>query len=441
MRSRTRRRGYRAAAIAATVTVGAHVRGARAGAPTIGARDGVTPNARDGGVDDVAVRAMPRASLGFALADVMPDVVATALPHGPKGWPWVYGSVEFKTFTCKYDETLGAVDPSDPNKPQILLRFGTYGGQADTQTDQYTPEWFDDPEHAADIQWTYRLCDDGEVVACEAKQFGQVDPFPSIEHGAPGKRCQYLDTRNIKAELRDSTQVGPEGDRKDADSLNAVVEMFIKNKGVDSGRTDDVVLIDPKRALEAIKAKYPEMAPKMLRWDWCAHEGETDESWCQCNTLLRFGWTGSAAERAPSPADDPDFVKWIYADLREEDNMVKCSADKFGGVVPWPDRPENTRICQCLNPDTMNEIDDALADEFGGPVDFIGADDIPSTNSATSTAELGKATTLSRGGSSHATSSMLTLMTVSAAALAFVVVRNFKTRRIEEYEPLLETTI
>ena len=36
---------------------------------------------------------------------------------------------------------------------------------------------------------------------------------------------------------------------------------------------------------------------------------------------------------------------------------------------------------------------------------------------------------------------MMTLMTISAAALAFVVVRRIKSRHMEEYEPLLETTI
>ena len=432
----------RRALFATTVTCAALVGGA-CGATTV-SDGGVTPLGVTRGNDEDFTVHMPRASLGFALADVMPDVSADALPHGPPGWPWRYGSVEFKSFKCHYDESLPAVDPNDPNKPPILLRFGTYGIKADTKTDQYNEEWFKAPEHATDIQWTYRLCDDDEFVECQAQEFGHVDPFPSIEHGAPGKRCQFLDTRSIKDELRISAQVGPEGDRKDADSLNVAVETFLKNQDGKGIVVQDVTIIAPTDAIAAIEEKYPDVTPQKMRWKWCANEGDGDDNWCACNTIMRFGWTGSAAEPAPSAAVDPDFIKFVYADMRDMDKMLKCSSHKLGEILPWPDREENSRICQCLDPTVMDKVDDAFAEKFGGPVDFLDA--IPSSSTSvptapTPTAQLGKATTPSRSASAHATTYMVTLMTISAAALAFVVVRRIKSRHMEEYEPLLETTI
>jgi hypothetical protein len=201
----------------------------------------------------------------------------------------------------------------------------------------------------------------------------------------------------------------------------------------------DVTIIAPTAAIAAIKEKYPDVTPQRLRWSWCANEGDGDDNWCACNTIMRFGWTGSAAEPAPSANVDPDFIKFIYADMRAMDKMVKCSSHKLGGILPWPDREENSRICQCLDPAVMDKIDDALAEKFGGPVGFLDA--IPSSSTSAPTAQLGKATTPSRGASAQATTSMMTLMTISAAALAFVVVRRIKSRHMEEYEPLLETTI
>ena len=430
-------RHVRRALFATTVTCAALVGVAHAA--TTASDRGVTPSEVTRGNDEDFTVHMPRASLGFALADVMPDISADVLPHGQPGWPWQYGSVEFKSFKCQYDASLPAVDPNDPNKPPILLRFGTYGIKADTKTDQYNEEWFKAPEHATDIQWTYRLCDDQELVECQAQQFGQVDPFPSIEHGAPGKRCQFLDARRITNELRISAQVGPEGDRKDADSLNVAVQTFLKRQNEKGGAVQDVTIIAPTAAIAAITAKYPDVKPQSMRWHWCANEGDGDDNWCACNTIMRFGWTGSAAEPAPSAEVDPDFIKFVYADMRAMDKMVKCSSHELGEILPWPDRQENSRICQCLDPAIMDIIDDALAEKFGGPVDFLDA--IPSSSTSAPTAQLGKATTPSRGASAHATTSMMTLMTISAAALAFVVVRRIKSRHMEEYEPLLETTI
>jgi len=446
-RAMTGARGAHARARRTTSAIGACAiaivaRGARASAiddANAGEEGGVTPFAARAKLGMEGANERTIAALGFALKDVMPDVAATYLPHGAKGWAWVYGSEEYKSFTCKYDATLGAVDPNDPSKPKILLRFGTYGVKEDTGTTIYDEAWFKDPEHFADIKWTYRFCEDGERVACASSTFAMVDPFPSIPRGQKGKRCQYIDTRSIPGSSRDPNMIGPEGDRKDTDSLNVAIQTYLNDAVSGDIVQSDVKILAPALIIKTITAQFPDMKAQNLEWKWCANEGKEDENRCECDTIMRYGWTGDTTTPAPTPQIDATFVRWIYVDKRNEEKTLRCNSAFLGEIIPWPQREENSRICQCLSKKQMDEIDNVVAQVVGGPVDFINPEDISSSSSTGNAARLGKSPTASTASSAGASNFVMALMALSAAVVAIVFVKRSKVLP-KEYEPLLETS-
>merc|ERR1712205_65965 len=102
-------------------------------------------------------------------------------------------------------------------------------------------------------------------------------------------------------------------------------------------------------------------------WHWCANEGsDYPSSGCECNTMMRYGWTGNQTLQAPNPAEDPDFSKWTIVDARFEDTpVIPCNHHKLGGVLPFP--LANERICQCLDSTTLALFNAGLQATIGGP--------------------------------------------------------------------------
>merc|ERR1712205_271793 len=102
-------------------------------------------------------------------------------------------------------------------------------------------------------------------------------------------------------------------------------------------------------------------------WHWCANEGsDCPSSGCECNTMMRYGWTGNQTLQAPNPAEDPDFSKWTIVDARFEDTpVIPCNHHKLGGVLPFP--LANERICQCLDSTTLALFNAGLQATIGGP--------------------------------------------------------------------------
>jgi len=417
------------------------------------ARDGVTPNARAGGISSRVGRMLKRnggdggvkgaagnnerfvdasrtAALGFSLEDVEPRVTEEALPHGTGSWPWKYGGLEGKSFTCMpYPYTSPPPPPSAPPHPdmppapgssttsaypattsaypattsaypaatsaypvatsqlgqdddqsapvvdetRVIIRFGTYGSKADTGTDKYDDDWFNDPANARDIQWTYSECEPWTTVHCQSSTFGFVDPFPSIAAGEPGKRCQYIDVSQIPAEHINTTIpfTAAEDRILDDTSLNVNVEFAVEKAS--GGRVfRNFMLLSADFVRELIEDTF--QGTKLFRafdWKWCANEGKGRKHLCECNTIMRYGWTGNATLKAPKHKDEPDFTQWTYVDMRsEEDLLMPCNADRLGKVRPFPTRGDDRRICQCLSNET-------LADYNAGFQAVIGGDDVP----------------------------------------------------------------
>merc|ERR1712216_313420 len=121
-----------------------------------------------------------------------------------------------------------------------------------------------------------------------------------------------------------------------------------------------------------VKAMLKEMFPDTVMhqdfvWHWCANEGsDYPSSGCECNTMMRYGWTGNQTLQAPNPAEDPDFSKWTIVDARFEDTpVIPCNHHKLGGVLPFP--LANERICQCLDNTTLALFNAGLQATIGGP--------------------------------------------------------------------------
>ena len=441
-------------ACAACAPRGAEARGGvtpkREAAPGVASRVGrmLKRDGGGGGVkgageknDERFVDASRTAALGFSLEDVEPRITDEALPHGTGSWPWKYGGLEGKSFTCMpYPYTSPPPPPGAPPQPdmppapastttttttttsaypasttsaypatttsaypatsttpsaypvatsrlgqddgdqsavvdetRVIVRFGTYGSKADTGTDKYDDEWFNDPANARDIQWTYSECEPWTTVRCQSSTFGFVDPFPSIAAGEPGKRCQYIDVSQIPAEHLNTTIpfTAAEDRILDDTSLNVNVEFAVEKAS--GGRVfRNFMLLSADFVRELIEDTF--QGTKLFKsfdWKWCANEGKGRKNLCECKTIMRYGWTGNATLKAPKHKDEPDFTQWTYVDMRsEEDLLMPCNADRLGKVQPFPTRGDDRRICQCLSNET-------LADYNAGFQAVIGGDDVP----------------------------------------------------------------
>ena len=370
-------------------------------------RRGGGNEATDVGSAAAVVDAARTASLGFSLTDVEPRVVDEALPHGAGSWPWKFGGLEGKKFTCMpypYTSpppppgappqpamppapTLTTTNPTTTTTPQlgqdptatvvdetrIIIRFGTYGSKEDTGTDKYDSDWFNDPANARDIQWTYSECKPWTTVYCGPSSFGFVDPFPSIEAGQPGKRCQFIDASQIPADHMNMTIPFTAAEDRifDDTSLNVNVEFAVEKAS--GGRVfRNFMLLSADFVKELIADTF--QGTKLFQsfdWKWCANEGKGRKHLCECNTIMRYGWTGNATLKAPKHKVEPDFTQWTYVDMRsEQDLLMPCNADKLGKVRPFPTRGDETRICQCLSNET-------LATYNAGFQAVIGGDDVP----------------------------------------------------------------
>ena len=378
-------------------------------------RRGGGNEATDVGSAAAVVDAARTASLGFSLADVEPRVVDEALPHGAGSWPWKFGGLEGKKFTCMpYPYTSPPPPPGAPPQPamppaptltttnpttttanpttttttpqlgqdptatvvdetRIIIRFGTYGSKEDTGTDKYDSDWFNDPANARDIQWTYSECKPWTTVYCGPSSFGFVDPFPSIEAGQPGKRCQFIDASQIPADHMNMTIPFTAAEDRifDDTSLNVNVEFAVEKAS--GGRVfRNFMLLSADFVKELIADTF--QGTKLFQsfdWKWCANEGKGRKHLCECNTIMRYGWTGNATLKAPKHKVEPDFTQWTYVDMRsEQDLLMPCNADKLGKVRPFPTRGDETRICQCLSNET-------LATYNAGFQAVIGGDDVP----------------------------------------------------------------
>jgi len=327
------------------------------------------------------------ASLGYALNDVQPNLNDDTLPHGKPGWPWRFGAREGLSFVCPdpnapspnaalgedaedsyEDETDNALP--DPPPVRYLVRYGTYGSFADTGVDTYNDAWFENVEHKADIKWTYGVCRAGQTIRCAPSTFGYVNPFPSIADGMPGKKCQYLNARDIPREDRNaSISFFPGEERMDTDSLGAAVDLKVVNtKGGWGVRTFYILGAGKVKAM--LKQMFPDTVMHQdFVWNWCANEGSDYPSkGCECNTIMRYGWTGNQTLQAPKPAEDPDFSKWTIVDARFEDTpVIPCNRHKLGGVLPFPSIGANERICQCLDNTTLAMFNAGLQAIIGGP--------------------------------------------------------------------------
>ena len=431
--------------------------GGSGGASRIGRmfRRGGGNEATDVGSAAAVFDAARTASLGFSLADVEPRVVDEALPHGAGSWPWKFGGLEGKKFTCMpYPYTSPPPPPGAPPQPamppaptltttnptttttnpttttanpttnpttanpttnpttanpttttttnptttttanptttttpqlgqdptatvvdetRVIIRFGTYGSKDDTGTDKYDSDWFNDPANARDIQWTYSECKPWTTVYCGPSSFGFVDPFPSIEAGQPGKRCQFIDASEIPADHMNMTIPFTAAEDRvfDDTSLNVNVEFAVEKAS--GGRVfRNFMLLSADFVKELIEDTF--QGTKLFRsfdWKWCANEGKGRKHLCECNTIMRYGWTGNATLKAPKHKVEPDFTQWTYVDMRsEQDLLMPCNADKLGKVRPFPSRGDDTRICQCLSNET-------LATYNAGFQAVIGGDDVP----------------------------------------------------------------
>ena len=377
-------------------------------------RRGGGNEATDVGSASAVVDAARTASLGFSLADVEPRVVDEALPHGAGSWPWKFGGLEGKKFTCMpYPYTSPPPPPGAPPQPamppaptltttnpttttanptttttpqlgqdptatvvdetRVIIRFGTYGSKDDTGTDKYDSDWFNDPANARDIQWTYSECKPWTTVYCGPSSFGFVDPFPSIEAGQPGKRCQFIDASQIPADHMNMTIPFTAAEDRifDDTSLNVNVEFAVEKAS--GGRVfRNFMLLSADFVKELIADTF--QGTKLFQsfdWKWCANEGKGRKHLCECNTIMRYGWTGNATLKAPKHKVEPDFTQWTYVDMRsEQDLLMPCNADKLGKVRPFPTRGDETRICQCLSNET-------LATYNAGFQAVIGGDDVP----------------------------------------------------------------
>ena len=393
-------------------------------------RRGGGNEATDVGSAAAVVDAARTASLGFSLADVEPRVVDEALPHGAGSWPWKFGGLEGKKFTCMpYPYTSPPPPPGAPPQPamppaptltttnptttttnptttttanptttttanptttttpqlgqdptatvvdetRVIIRFGTYGSKDDTGTDKYDSDWFNDPANARDIQWTYSECKPWTTVYCGPSSFGFVDPFPSIEAGQPGKRCQFIDASQIPADHMNMTIPFTAAEDRifDDTSLNVNVEFAVEKAS--GGRVfRNFMLLSADFVKELIADTF--QGTKLFQsfdWKWCANEGKGRKHLCECNTIMRYGWTGNATLKAPKHKVEPDFTQWTYVDMRsEQDLLMPCNADKLGKVRPFPTRGDETRICQCLSNET-------LATYNAGFQAVIGGDDVP----------------------------------------------------------------
>ena len=398
--------------------------GGSGGASRIGRmfRRGGGNDATDVGSAAAVVDAARTASLGFSLTDVEPRVVEDALPHGTGSWPWQFGGLEGRKFTCMpYPYTSPPPPPGAPPQPamppaptltttnpttttanptttttayptttttpqlgqdptatvvdetRVIIRFGTYGSKDDTGTDKYDSDWFNDPANARDIQWTYSECKPWTTVYCGPSSFGFVDPFPSIEAGQPGKRCQFIDASQIPADHMNMTIPFTAAEDRifDDTSLNVNVEFAVEKAS--GGRVfRNFMLLSADFVKELIEDTF--QGTKLFRsfdWKWCANEGKGRKHLCECNTIMRYGWTGNATLKAPKHKDEPDFTQWTYVDMRsEQDLLMPCNADKLGKVRPFPSRGDESRICQCLSNET-------LATYNAGFQAVIGGDDVP----------------------------------------------------------------
>ena len=377
-------------------------------------RRGGGNEATDVGSAAAVVDAARTASLGFSLTDVEPRVVDEALPHGAGSWPWKFGGLEGKKFTCMpYPYTSPPPPPGAPPQPamppaptltttnpttttanptttttpqlgqdptatvvdetRVIIRFGTYGSKDDTGTDKYDSDWFNDPANARDIQWTYSECKPWTTVYCGPSSFGFVDPFPSIEAGQPGKRCQFIDASQIPADHMNMTIPFTAAEDRifDDTSLNVNVEFAVEKAS--GGRVfRNFMLLSADFVKELIADTF--QGTKLFQsfdWKWCANEGKGRKHLCECNTIMRYGWTGNATLKAPKHKVEPDFTQWTYVDMRsEQDLLMPCNADKLGKVRPFPTRGDETRICQCLSNET-------LATYNAGFQAVIGGDDVP----------------------------------------------------------------
>lgn len=328
------------------------------------------------------------ASLGYGLSDVQPNLNDDTLPHGKPGWRWRFGSREGLSFVCPDSNAHPNADPNanlgegdedsyldetdnalpDPPPTRYVVRYGTYGRFADTGVDKYNDAWFESVEHQADIKWTYGVCRPGQTIKCESSTFGYVNPFPSIADGMPGKKCQYLNVRDIPSrDVNASISFAPGEQRMDVDSLGAEVDLNVINTNNRWGVRSFYVFSAGK-----VKAMLKEMFPDTVMhqdfvWHWCANEGsDYPSSGCECNTMMRYGWTGNQTLQAPNPAEDPDFSKWTIVDARFEDTpVIPCNHHKLGGVLPFP--LANERICQCLDSTTLALFNAGLQATIGGP--------------------------------------------------------------------------
>jgi hypothetical protein len=162
------------------------------------------------------------------------------------------------------------------------------------------------------------------------------------------------------------------GQRMDADSLGAEVDLKVVNtKGGWGVRSFFIFSAGKMKAL--LKEMFPDTVMHQdFVWHWCADEGSTPAHYpsmgCECNTIMRYGWTGNQTLQAPKPAEDDDFSKWTFVDARFEDTpVIPCNHHKLGGVLPFPGIGANERICQCLDNATLALFNAGLQATIGGP--------------------------------------------------------------------------
>ena len=340
------------------------------------------------------------AALGYGLTDVQPNVAEKYLPHGAPGWAWTFGAREGLEFECggskkpppppaqsirdtaslagmdpdEYDDgetaTADLVDQTEDEagtSKRFIVRYGTYGSEFDTNTTKYDDAWFENPEHAGDIKWTYGTCEHGAIVRCVPESFGYIDPFPSIADGEPGKKCQWIEASTIPSDHLNGTFTGVD---IDANSVEGAVELRVKLTN-EKWMQMRFALMPAKKLAQTLKKSFPDtVVHRDLLWNWCADEGEGEDHWCACNTIMRYGWTGNTTLRAPKPSVDADFHKWTIVDARNDMGVtpkLPCNHYKLGGVRPFPLRGDGTRICQCLSNQTLAEYNAALQAVIGGP--------------------------------------------------------------------------
>lgn len=347
-----------------------------------------TPSSADASADAMRAGADARggakmARLGFGLEDVQPNVLESYLPHGAPGWKWNFGGWEGIEFTCggekpearssalgresEYDDSESAVLP--PEEKKYIVRFGTYGGYADTKTTIYDDAWFENPEHAGDIKWTYGVCVEGQKILCASQSFGYIDPFPSISDVNGGKKCQWIDATTIPEDHLNGVLATGSG-RLDADSVKGKVEIAVRTTSGD-WETRNFQIFSSIDLFKMFKKMYPDtILFKDLLWNWCADEGVGKDHECACSSIMRYGWTGNSTMQAPKMEEDPDFHKWTIVDMRSDARdmaKVPCNHHKLGGLRPFPERGDSNRICQCLDGQIMAEYNAGIQAEFGGP--------------------------------------------------------------------------